>query len=59
MHGAQRPDAVFLDQMTIDHLELELMKARSEVDPERCYTALERCFRAVEDQTRLDALYSR
>jgi hypothetical protein len=40
----------------IDHLELEFLRARSEVGPERYYAALERCFRAVEDQSGLDAI---
>ena len=56
--AARRPYAVFLDQMMIDHpeLELELMKMSSEVDPERYHPALERCFRIVEDQTGLDVI---
>jgi hypothetical protein len=54
--GARRPYAVFLDQMMIDHPELELMKMSPEVDPESYHTALERCFRTVEDQTGLDAI---
>jgi hypothetical protein len=52
----RRPYAVFLDQMMIDHPELELMKTNSEVDPERYHPALERCFRIVEDQMGLDVI---
>jgi hypothetical protein len=55
-HAAQRPYAVFLDQVMIDHPELELVKMSSEVDPERYHPALERCFLAVEAQTELDVI---
>jgi hypothetical protein len=55
-YRAARPYALFLDQMMIDHPELELMKESPEVDPERYYPALERCFRTVEDQTGLDVI---
>jgi len=54
--AARQPYAVFLDQVMIDHPELELMKMSSEVDPERYHPALERCFLAVEDQTGLDVI---
>jgi hypothetical protein len=54
--AAQRPYAVFLDQMMIDHPELELMKMSSEVDTERYHPTLERCFRKVEDETGLDVI---
>ena len=56
-YSAARPSyAVFLDQVMIDHPELELMKMSSEVDPERYHPALERCFLAVEEQTGLDVI---
>jgi hypothetical protein len=55
---ARRPYAVFLDQMMIDHpeLELEVMKTSPEVDPERYHPVLEHCFRTVEDQAALDVI---
>jgi len=40
--AAPRPYAVFLDQVMIDHPELELLKMDSEVDPERYHPALAR-----------------
>jgi hypothetical protein len=54
--AAQRPYAVFLDQVMIDHPELELMNESSEVDSERYHPALERCFLAIEKQTGLDVV---
>ena len=54
--AAPRPYAVFLDQVMIDHPELELLKMDSEVDPERYHPALARCFLAVEEQTGLDVI---
>jgi hypothetical protein len=58
--AAPRPYAVFLDQMMIDHpeLDLEIMKMTSEVDVERYHPTLERCFRIVEDETGLDVVVS-
>ena len=57
--AAPRPYAVFLDQVMIDHPELELLKKDSEVDPERYHPALARCFLAVEEQTGLDVIVAR
>jgi hypothetical protein len=54
--AAQRPYAVFLDQMMVDHPELDLINQTSEVDTERYHPSLERCFRKIEDQTGLDVI---
>jgi hypothetical protein len=55
-YRARRPYAVFLDQMMIDHPELELVDRESEVDPERYHPTLDSCFRKLEEQTGLDVI---
>src|SRR5262249_41753581 len=51
-----RPYAVFLDEMMLDHPDLQLLNLEPDVDEARYHVAVERCFRQVEEQLGLDVI---